>query len=109
MRTLTCLAVVACLIGCEKKASERVRLDPGLLFSVQARFNDVLARPSVDKAFDTYFDAVFADRALAPIGEQLETSLASDPKVMGPAQKLLEDMQKSPAMQRLVVDLMKAN
>jgi len=110
MRTLTCLAVVACLVGCEKRsASERVRLDPGLLFSVQARVNDVLARPTVDKAFDTYFDGVFADPQLAPIGEQLATSLASDPKVMGPAQKLLEDMQKSPAMQRLVLDLMKAN
>jgi hypothetical protein len=110
MRTLTCLAVVACLVGCEKRsASERVRLDPGVLFSVQARVNDVLARPNVDKAFDTYFDGVFADPQLAPIGAQLETSLASDPKVMGPAQKLLEDMQKSPAMQRLVLDLMKAN
>jgi hypothetical protein len=110
MRTLTCLAVVACLVGCEKSSSsDRVRIDPGLMYSVQARFNEVIAKPSVDKAFDLYFDGLFADPALVPVGEQLATSLASDPKVMGAATKFLEDMQKSSGMQRLVIDLMKAN
>jgi hypothetical protein len=46
MKALTCLAVVGCLVGCEKASSERGRLDPGLLLSVQKRFNDVLATPT---------------------------------------------------------------
>jgi hypothetical protein len=109
MRMLTWFAVVACLFACEKKSGERVRFDPDLLLSAQARYNNVLGDPSVNKAFDTYLDGLFADPALAPVGEQLTTSLASDPNVMGPLRELLEDMEKSEVMKTLVVDLMTAN
>jgi hypothetical protein len=108
MRWLACLALVASLTGCEKR-TERVRLDPGLMFQFESRFTEVLARPAVDKAFDKFFDGVFGDPAVGKIGDQLATSLASDPKVMTPVGKFMQDLQTSPSMQRLVIDLMKAN